>query len=72
MLDNLGVEPWIVMEATTDVSTMPNPLPQIVAETKIAETENQKVEPEQIKNDPLENIFREIDGDIDPELFFNF
>ncbi|CAG9313298.1 unnamed protein product [Blepharisma stoltei] len=71
MLDNLGVEPWIVMEATTDVSTMPNPMPQIVVETKIAESEIKKVEPQQI-NDPLENIFREIDGDIDPELFFNF
>ncbi|CAG9316673.1 unnamed protein product [Blepharisma stoltei] len=67
MLDNLCVEPWLVMESTTDISTFPK-ITKAIAEPKIAEDVD--ADPNIIKEDDPLGIFKELNEDISLELFF--
>lgn len=68
MLDNLDVEPWMSIESTNDLSQSQRHS-KSMTETKIDEIIDMCY-PEEEKEEERFNLFREIDEDIDPEVFF--
>ncbi|CAG9325966.1 unnamed protein product [Blepharisma stoltei] len=70
MFDNIGIEPWLAVESTNDVSNFS--LPQNKMVEKGIDEIIDVCEPEEINAEPL-CLFKEVDDeDIDPDLFFGF